>query len=172
MNEYNYGNVRKLLEQGFSERELRVFCSDVPNFQNIESQLGENDSKAGIVDKIIHYARRRLLMPNLLAWAREKNSSAYELYGPYYAIAPNTSSDKSDGELAGPAPNYDSDKLKNINHCKNLIANHQRRLQKLKEQKAFKGTSADPSISLEIEDIEKEVEKLQKKLKGMEGSLL
>lgn len=40
----------------------------------------------------------------------------------------------------------------------------QRRLQKRKEQKATQGISADPSIDIEIEDIEAKVEKLQAEL--------
>jgi hypothetical protein len=51
---------------------------------------------------------------------------------------------------------------------KRLIINNSRRLQKLKEQLAFEGTSADPKISMEIEDIETEIEKLQAKLKEIE----
>jgi hypothetical protein len=42
-----------------------------------------------------------------------------------------------------------------------LIINHQRRLQKLREQQALQGLSVDPKILIEIEDIEKEIEKLE-----------
>ncbi len=45
-----------------------------------------------------------------------------------------------------------------------LINEHSRRLQKLKEQQAQYGNSADPSIAIEIEDVEKEVERLQNEL--------
>ncbi len=41
-----------------------------------------------------------------------------------------------------------------INDLKRLIAIHNRRLQKLMEQKAILGLFADPRISIEIEDIE------------------
>jgi internalin A len=47
-----------------------------------------------------------------------------------------------------------------------LIRNSQRRLQKLKEEEALKGKSA--SLSLEIEDIESGIEKLQTELKVIE----
>jgi hypothetical protein len=43
-----------------------------------------------------------------------------------------------------------------------LIINYTRRLQMLKEQKAIMGISADPRILIEIEDIEAEIENLQK----------
>ncbi len=42
-----------------------------------------------------------------------------------------------------------------------LILNHGRRLQKLKEQKALYGRSVDPSILIEIEDIELELDRLR-----------
>lgn len=50
---------------------------------------------------------------------------------------------------------------------KNLISNHQRRLQKLREIQALHGISVDPKILLEIEDIEAEIEKLGKELEAV-----
>ena len=44
---------------------------------------------------------------------------------------------------------------------KNLIAINTRRLQKLKEKQAIYGIAADPSILLEIEDIEQNILRLQ-----------
>ncbi|MCB0191467.1 MAG: DEAD/DEAH box helicase family protein [Anaerolineae bacterium] len=41
-----------------------------------------------------------------------------------------------------------------------LIKNHNRRLQLLKEQKALQGYSTDPKVTLEIEDIEQELKRL------------
>ena len=49
-------------------------------------------------------------------------------------------------------------------HLKQLIENHERRLKKLKEQEALHGKSVDPHILIEIEDIEKEIRKLQTEL--------
>lgn len=49
-----------------------------------------------------------------------------------------------------------------------LIKEHNRRLQKLKEQEARYGYSVDPGILLEIEDIEAKLEKLQAELKMLE----
>lgn len=48
-----------------------------------------------------------------------------------------------------------------------LLNNHQRRLQKLKEQKAKMGYSTPPEILNEIEDIEKEIEELQAQYKAL-----
>ena len=48
---------------------------------------------------------------------------------------------------------------------KRLITNHNRRLQILQERKALLGVTADPSLLLEIEDIEAELDRLQSELK-------
>ncbi len=49
---------------------------------------------------------------------------------------------------------------------KKLITTYNRRLQKLREQEAIFGISADPKISLEIENIEAKIERLQTQLEG------
>ncbi len=49
-----------------------------------------------------------------------------------------------------------------------LIANYERRLQKLREQQALEGISIDPKIPIEIEDIEAKVAQLQMELKVLE----
>jgi hypothetical protein len=56
---------------------------------------------------------------------------------------------------------------KDIENLQRLIANHQRRLQVLKEQEALQGLSVDPKIPLEIEDIEEKIERLQLELEGL-----
>ncbi|MFC1975783.1 hypothetical protein ACFLXQ_05255, partial [Chloroflexota bacterium] len=45
-----------------------------------------------------------------------------------------------------------------------LINNHKRRLQKLKEREALKGLDVEPEVTIEIEDIEKKLNKLQPEL--------
>lgn len=54
-------------------------------------------------------------------------------------------------------------------NIKTLIIEKRRRLQKLKEQEARYGFSVEPSILLEIEDIEAELEDLQLQLKALEA---
>jgi len=41
-----------------------------------------------------------------------------------------------------------------ITHLRNLITNHTRRLQKLREQAAISGRTTDPAILIQIEDID------------------
>jgi hypothetical protein len=50
---------------------------------------------------------------------------------------------------------------------KQLIFNHSRRLQILKEQQALEGQSVDPNILIEIEDIEAKLENLQAALEEL-----
>ncbi len=45
-----------------------------------------------------------------------------------------------------------------------LIINHTRRLQKLKEQQALKGHDAEPALLIEVEDVEAQLERLQTEL--------
>jgi uncharacterized protein (DUF849 family) len=53
---------------------------------------------------------------------------------------------------------------------KNLIRELDRRLQKLKERKAVEGVSVEPSVLLEIENIEKEIDDLQAKLRKSQNT--
>jgi len=55
-----------------------------------------------------------------------------------------------------------------INDLRRLIKIHQRRLQKLKEQKAFSGPATDPAVLMEIEDIQVEIARSKRKLTALE----
>jgi len=57
------------------------------------------------------------------------------------------------------------------NDLKKLIANHRRRLQKLKERQALEGLSVDPTVLIEIEDIEARLLELQRDLSRLERGL-
>jgi hypothetical protein len=51
---------------------------------------------------------------------------------------------------------------------KRLIYTNSRRLQKLKEKKAARGIDVDPSVPIEIEDLQADIEHLQKELHELE----
>lgn len=51
-----------------------------------------------------------------------------------------------------------------------LVLNHKRRLQKLKEYRALHGISVDPSILIEIEDIEAKIAELREELEPLKAS--
>jgi hypothetical protein len=50
-----------------------------------------------------------------------------------------------------------------------LIAIHSRRLHKLREMQAIKGVDVDPSVPIEIENIEKNIAELKEELKQLEN---
>jgi len=79
-------NIRVLLTEGFSEEELRRFCSDEPAFRPIRSQLPRSSSKSQIIDQLLEYAEQKDKLLALLAWAREENPTRYEEYKPYWNI--------------------------------------------------------------------------------------
>ena len=55
-------------------------------------------------------------------------------------------------------------------NIKALLTQHQRRLQKLKEQQAKMGLNASPDILIEIEDIEAEIQHWQTELEAVDES--
>ena len=58
--------------------------------------------------------------------------------------------------------------MSEISDLRRLIKIHQRRWQKLKEQKAFSGPATDPAVLMEIEDLAVEISRLKRKLTVLE----
>ncbi len=54
-------------------------------------------------------------------------------------------------------------------NLRKLITNHKKRLQKLEEQKAIEGLSVEPKVSIEIEDIKAEINRIRKELEELAG---
>ncbi len=80
---YNLQNIRILLLEGFTDEELRQFCYDTPDFRSVYDQLPRDSDKDRIVSLLLEHAEQRLLFEHLLAWAQERNPSAYARYQPY-----------------------------------------------------------------------------------------
>lgn len=83
MTEYNLANIRTLLIEGFSAEELRRLCYDVPNFRPVYDSLAQNSGKAEIVDHLLEYAERKLLLNDLLSLAKKYNPARYRSHQPY-----------------------------------------------------------------------------------------
>ena len=81
--DYNLSNIRQLLTKGFSDTELRNFCFDQSEFQEVYDQLAENTGKEELVSLIIEHADQHLLFDSLLAWANEQNPTRYKRHQPY-----------------------------------------------------------------------------------------
>lgn len=80
---YKLGNIRTLFKEGFSESELRGIYFEQPVFRPVFEEVSEVRGKDEIVHQLIDYARRRLEIEPLLAWAKEHNPKRYELHQPY-----------------------------------------------------------------------------------------
>jgi hypothetical protein len=80
---YNIKNIRTLLTQGFSDAELLQFCHDEPEFRPVENEVSSTTGKAGIVQHLLAYAERKVLLEPLLIWAKATNSAQYEQHRPY-----------------------------------------------------------------------------------------
>lgn len=83
MADYILRNIRTLLTEGFSDRELRRFCYDTPEFRPVYDELADLTGKAAIVDVLLEYADRTLLLDRVLAWAKAAKPVRYELHQPY-----------------------------------------------------------------------------------------
>ncbi|MBE7468959.1 MAG: hypothetical protein DPW09_03360 [Anaerolineae bacterium] len=83
MADYILRNIRTLLTEGFSDRELRRFCYDTPEFRPAYDELADLTGKAAIIDALLEYADRSLLLDRVLAWAKAAKPARYELHQPY-----------------------------------------------------------------------------------------
>ncbi|MCB9079009.1 MAG: hypothetical protein H6631_15500 [Anaerolineaceae bacterium] len=86
MNEYyNLKNIRDLLKQGFSERELRDdLCFYEVDFQPLRDQLPQNAGKDVVVQAILDFALQKIKVERLLEWVKHHNEARYNNHGPYF----------------------------------------------------------------------------------------
>lgn len=75
---YNYSEIRKLVEAAFSDEDLQIFCSDY--FPDVAEQFTTGQTKRDRVQKLIDYIRRRGLTDKLLDGIREANIYQYERF--------------------------------------------------------------------------------------------
>lgn len=80
---YDLAKMRRLLNDIFTERELRDYCLDEPGFRQVFNDLRETDRKSEIVQQLIAYAWRKSLMAQLLFWAKAINPDRYSEGEPY-----------------------------------------------------------------------------------------
>jgi formylglycine-generating enzyme required for sulfatase activity len=83
MSRYNLSNIRTLLTQGFSDKQLRRLCYELPDFRPVYDELAETTGKDVIVDRLIEHAERTLQVETLLALARQQNPARYRRHQPY-----------------------------------------------------------------------------------------
>lgn len=81
--DYNLWNIRTLLNEGFTDAELRRLCYDEPKFRPVYDELAQGTGKAKIIDHLLEYAERKLQFDHLLALVRKLNPDRYEKHQPY-----------------------------------------------------------------------------------------
>src|SRR5262245_30128623 len=88
--QYNLRKIRALLNDGFSEEELRILCFDVLAFRPIYSQLAKANRKTDIIQQLLEYAEQKELIEILLDQAKGANPAKYEIYYPYEVTTSST----------------------------------------------------------------------------------
>jgi hypothetical protein len=81
---YNLKNIRILLNEGFTDEELRRLCYDEPEFRPVYDELAQETGKAKIIDRLLEYAERKLLLDFLLILAKQHNPARYKKHQPYH----------------------------------------------------------------------------------------
>ncbi len=81
---YNFEKIRTLLIEGFDDKELRDFCFDTCDFKSVYHQLAQDTGKVEIIRQLLEYAEQKLLVEQLLAFAKTHNPARYEQDQPYY----------------------------------------------------------------------------------------
>ena len=142
---YYTKNIRALLTEGFTDKELRRFCYDVSEFKPVYNQLAENTGKAEIIDRLIEFAEQKLLVELLLAQAKEHNPGRYEQHQPYYPVT-SISEDEKQKFVQTPRSIRESgtESRQELDSLKRELTQHQRNLNRLREQAAIFAAGETP----------------------------
>jgi hypothetical protein len=81
---FRLANIRAFLDQGFNSRELRRIVYDTPELRSVYDNLNEQLSKSEVIDRLIEYADRQLLLDVVLDSAKVYNPARYAKHQPYY----------------------------------------------------------------------------------------
>lgn len=155
---YNLRNLRKLLTTAFSDAELRQLCYDVPEFRPVFEQFSDGMSKDQVVQRLLEYCERKVLMKQLLGiMAEEVPKELYQQYAAGLGGDPNQSQSVS----PSPEPITPAE----AEHLKKLIELKTRVLHELQLQEAAFGLAVLPHVKIQIEDLKKELDELNQKLR-------
>ena len=72
---YNLRNIRKLLTTAFTDQELSQLCYEIPEFRPVYEQFTAGMSKDQMIQRLIEYCERKVLMGQLLAIVKEENAT-------------------------------------------------------------------------------------------------
>lgn len=153
---YNFRNIRKLLAAAFSDDELRQLCYDVPEFRGAYEEFSAGLGKDQMIQKLIAYCDRKVIMGKLLTVISEEAPEQYALFSDNLIVG-----GKKPETVPSPSPPAIPNESEFL---QKLITEKIRYLHKLQLQAAKYGISAPPQIVIEIEDLEKEIAELQQRL--------
>jgi hypothetical protein len=154
---YNLRNIRKLLTTAFTDQELSQLCFDVPEFKPVYEQFTVGMSKDQMIQRLIEYCERKVLMGQLLTIVEEEAPEQYAQFADGLIVGE---------KKAEPASASGSTMPDETDFLRKLIIEKTRYLQTLQLQAAKFGISAPPHIVLQIEDLEKEIAELRQRLNG------
>jgi serine/threonine protein kinase len=84
--EYNIAKIRQLLLAAFTPEELRRFCYDHATFRPVLDAFGLGQGFAAMVDRLVEYCDRHLLLDDLLASVKRHNPGRYARFEPHLMI--------------------------------------------------------------------------------------
>ncbi|MCL4302253.1 MAG: hypothetical protein KJ077_41580 [Anaerolineae bacterium] len=153
---YNIRAIRKLLSAVFKRGEdLYLFCTDFSEFTPVTEQFSGGMGKDQMIQRLIEYSDRKVLMARLLEVIKAEDPAQYAQFESEIFGGKKAESISSSNPTAVPAE---------TEFLRKLISEKTRYLQTLQLQAAKFGISAPPHIVLEIEDLEKEIAELRQKL--------
>lgn len=77
---YNTAVIRELLNRAFTDKQLRRFCYDRPQFRPVTKVAGPEDGLADVVDALIEHCGVYLLFDELLQEVQEENPRQFKRF--------------------------------------------------------------------------------------------
>jgi serine/threonine-protein kinase len=74
------GVISRLLRAAFTAPGLRSFCNERSDFRSVVNDFGPNDSLNTMVDRVVEYCEKQVLLYTLLVEVRRANRSQYERF--------------------------------------------------------------------------------------------
>jgi hypothetical protein len=80
---YYYDNITALLENGFDVLDLKKACRLAHGFSRLVTKIEGFTDKTILIEVILGFATKHMLIDNLLLWAKDNNSKRYKYHAPY-----------------------------------------------------------------------------------------
>ena len=77
---YNLATIRDLVQNAFTDKELRRFCQDHPTFKPLLVQFSSEASLADMTDILLKYCDKHVLLSELLSRIEEFNLRQFARY--------------------------------------------------------------------------------------------